>query len=221
MNGGEYFIGLDLGMARDNSALVAVERVIEVSLKEGAMLVLYNIRHLQTFPLGTTYSDIVGEVSILLQQPELRHDSTLVVDKTGLGSPVIEMFENAGINPTGITITGGQQVSSVSGGYNVPKSELVDALAVNYQNGRIKISPKLPEAKKLEQQINNFTAKIKKGGREIYEALDEQIHDDLVLALSLAIWLGNREGVDPDDFSRAGDDEERNENYNYLTGELE
>ena len=131
------------------------------------------------------------------------------------------MFENAGINPVGITITGGQQVSSVSGGYNVPKSELIDILTVNYQNGRIKISPELPEAKKLEQQIENFQAKRRQSGKDSFEAMDEQVHDDLVLSLSLAIWYGNREGMSSDDFSRVGDDEAENSSYNYLTGELE
>ena len=221
MDSKEFFVGLDLGQARDYSALCAVERVLEVSLAEGAMLVTFNVRHLEIFPLGTPYSEVVETVGILMQQPELAHHTTLVIDETGVGRPVMELFQSAGMDPVGITITGGPKVTSSATGYVVPKAELVDALTVRFQNGRIKISPALDEAEKLKAQLEAFTVKINKRGRETFEAMDEEIHDDLVLALSLAIWLGDRNGVSPDDFSSAGDDEGRNQNFNYLTGELE
>lgn len=221
MDSKEFYVGLDLGQARDYSALCAVERVLEVSLEEGAMLVTFNVRHLEIFPLGTPYSEVVDTVWILMQQPELAHHTTLAIDQTGVGGAVFEMFRSAGMEPVGITITGGNTITSTPTGFNLPKSELVDALTVRFQNGRIKISPELDDAVKLQEQLENFTVKINKRGHETFEAMDETVHDDLVLALSLAVWLGDRNGMSPDDFSLVGDDEAENRSFNYLTGALE
>ena len=223
MDGKEFYLGLDLGQARDHSALCAVERVLEVSLQEGAMLVTFNVRHLELFPLGTPYSEVVETVGIIMEQPELSHNTTLIIDQTGVGEAVMEMFRNAPVsmNPIGITITGGQKVNNTPDGYTVPKVSLVDALTVRFQNGRIKISPELPEAVKLKEQLENFTVKINKRGHETYEAMDETVHDDLVLALSLAVWYGDLNGMSPDDFSLVGDDEAENRRFNPLTGTLE
>jgi len=223
MHGKEFYLGLDIGQAKDYTALCAVERVIDVSLKEGAMIAMYNVRHLETFPLGTPYGDIVEHVSILMEQPELLHDTTLIIDKTGVGSAVFEMFESAGIYPIGITITGGEKITQVSGGYNVPKAELVDALAVSFQNGRIVIADELSEGERLATQLESFQVKIKKrSGRESFEAMEEETHDDLVLALSLAVWYGNRNGVSTQGFETGlQNDEEINKSFNPLTGTID
>ena len=52
---GDYLIGLDLGQARDYSALAVVERAREPHPDGGGRLVSrYAVRHLRRWPLGTS-----------------------------------------------------------------------------------------------------------------------------------------------------------------------
>jgi hypothetical protein len=58
----------------------------------------YKCRHLERFPIGTKYPAIVEKVVRLFETPQLRSGtdgkrSTLVVDRTGVGRPVVNMFE--------------------------------------------------------------------------------------------------------------------------------
>jgi hypothetical protein len=78
----KYFIGLDLGQAQDYTALAILERIdacppepITVdgfpALARRTVPVRYECGHLQRFPLGTRYPDIVQAMGKMLQTPEL------------------------------------------------------------------------------------------------------------------------------------------------------
>ena len=83
----DYILGLDLGQTTDYSALAVLERPVESPSKE----VIYALRHLQRFPLGTPYTTIVPGVARIAAKPPLR-GSPLVVDQTGVGRPVVDML---------------------------------------------------------------------------------------------------------------------------------
>jgi hypothetical protein len=54
----------------------------------------YLLRHLDRYPLGTSYPQIVENVTLMYEQPPL-HGSVLAVDMTGVGRPVVDMFLDA------------------------------------------------------------------------------------------------------------------------------
>jgi hypothetical protein len=56
----------------------------------------------------------------------------------------------------------------------------------------LRIAKTLPLAETLRKEIDTFTVKISSSGHESYEAWREQDHDDLVLALALALWSTRR-----------------------------
>src|SRR5262245_30493139 len=94
-----YFIGLDLGQAQDYSALCIVERTNrpDPQAPEGEKprdVNCYGVRHLHRWKLGTPYSIIVEEVVTLCARPPLP-GASLVLDATGVGRPVVEMFRAA------------------------------------------------------------------------------------------------------------------------------
>ena len=186
----KFFLGLDLGQAQDYTALCVAERnEYNYSLPR----VQYHVRHLQRFKLGTSYPAIVDAVKSMYDRPPLRGQSALVVDATGVGRPVVDLFRKAGLRPVAITITGGQAVSVGYGGYRVPKRDLVVNLAVMLQTGRLKIAGQLPEAQTLVNELLNFKVKINpKTAHDSYEAWREGIHDDLVLAVAMAVWYAER-----------------------------
>ena len=111
----KFTIGLDLGQAQDYTALSVFER------KGANPPHDYECRHLERFELGTRYPAIVERVKELLNTPPLKHQSTLVIDASGVGRPVCDMFQQAGLAYTGVTITGGDATSRDGNMFRVPK----------------------------------------------------------------------------------------------------
>ena len=178
-----FYIGLDLGQAQDYTAMVIAEK------RENE----YHIRHIERPRLGAPYPVIVERVKAMMESPQLKGKTVLVVDKTGVGAPVVDMFKRVGLRPVAITITGGNTVNKDQDGYHVPKRDLVANLQVLFQTGRLKVAGSIPEARTLIEELLNFKVKIDpKTAHDSYEAWREGIHDDLVLAVALACWYGER-----------------------------
>ncbi|MGI6561031.1 MAG: hypothetical protein ACOX3Q_00430 [Clostridia bacterium] len=152
-----FYIGLDLGQAQDYTALTIIERKhFNYSLPREQ----YHIRHLERPKLGTPYPAIVEKVQDLVQSNKLLNQAALVVDATGVGRPVVDLFRKAGLRPVAITITGGNVVTVGDGGYHVPKRDLVTTLQVLLQSGRLKVASDLKLAKVLVDEMLNFKVKI-------------------------------------------------------------
>lgn len=193
-----YFVGLDLGQAQDYTALVVLERpTVTLHTPRDERRPSYALRLLRRFALGTPYPDVVGDVLALLRTPVMR-GCFLSVDQTGVRRAVVDIFTDAlkgkvdcAFAP--VTITGGHSVTSGDGnGYHVPKKELVGAVQVLLQSRRLHIARSLPEADVLAEELANFRARITAAGNETFEAWRERDHDDLVLALALAAFWGEK-----------------------------
>ena len=200
-----FVAGLDLGQARDYSALVILEgrgtlRKVEWEARD-AILGLpgmercevevlpvsgMDVRHIERFKLGTKYKQIASEVGARMRHiPQPRY---LAVDETGVGVAVTELL--APLNPHGITITAGSEVTIVAPmKLRVPKRDLVAALQVGLQAGMLRIANGLPRAELLVREMLAFRARISEAGHDTYEAWREQEHDDLVLAAAMAAWM--------------------------------
>ena len=126
----------------------------------------------------------------MIQTPPLAGDVYCVVDATGVGRPVVDMLHDAKIRPLiAVTITGGDTVSRDGTDYRVPKRDLVSTLQVELQNDRLKIAEGLDLSAILVREMQNFRVKINIAtGHDSYEAWREGDHDDLVLAVALALW---------------------------------
>ena len=86
----DYFIGLDLGQTGEFTAVAVVER--PAGNPEQAS---YALRHLERFPLGTAYGQIVSSVVTMAGKPPLFENATLVVDQTGVGGKIVSMLRQA------------------------------------------------------------------------------------------------------------------------------
>jgi hypothetical protein len=187
-SGPPLLLGLDLGQVSDPTALAAAEQ----AKREEDGLRVYSVRHLQRWALGTTYPDIVDDVGELLVK--LPGRKVLVVDGTGVGRPVLDMFRKAGL-PARIVPCyihgGGTTGPGAGGGFNVPKKELASAVQSCLQTRRLNIAPALPETKQLVKELQTFTAKINiSTGAETLEAWRTRDQDDLVLAVAMLCWYG-------------------------------
>ncbi|HEV3163599.1 MAG TPA: hypothetical protein VGZ22_06125 [Isosphaeraceae bacterium] len=190
----DYFIGLDLGQVNDPTALAVVERPMPWGATAGDEPP-YFLRHLQRFPLGTPYTRIVPAVARLASRAPLLGRATLVIDQTGVGRPVLNMFQGAMVPARiiPVTITGGNAVKTTEDGSNhVPKKELVFCLQRLLHTGRLKVARTLPEAETLLQELLSFRVKITAAAHETFGAWRQGEHDDLLLAVALACWQAER-----------------------------
>ncbi len=122
------------------------------------------------------------------KQPTLRHAPHVDADDLYL---LVELRGHL-FRRQAVTITGGITPSRDSDGYRVPKRDLVSTLQVLLQTQRLKVAQGLPDAAVLVQELLNFQVKITDAANDTYGAWREGTHDDLVLAVALAVWDAER-----------------------------
>ncbi len=185
-----FFVGLDLGQASDYTAI----SIIQQTWNDPQRRYEYELRYLERPALGTGYPEIVNRVTRILGSTNILGVDLprLVLDKTGVGAPVADMFKSISeVKPVCISITAGQRPSKVIGGYNVPKRDLVFSLLAVFQSNRLKIADKLPLGKIFLDELLNFKVKIDpKTAHDSYASWREGVHDDLVLSVAMATWFG-------------------------------
>lgn len=96
-----------------------------------------------------------------------------------------------------MTITGGDSANeaSVNGvkEYRVPKRDLVGMIQVLLENRRLKIASSLDLREDLVREMQNYRVKLNaETGHDSYEHWRSSDHDDLVLAVALALWFSER-----------------------------
>jgi hypothetical protein len=190
-----YFVGLDLGQAQEYTAVAALERWRELDPEgSGRQVNFFAVRYLERFALGTSYTAVGERLAELFGAPPLA-SSTLVVDQTAVGRPVVQMLKGAGIHARfrPITMTVGHHAGSTKGSKLVPRKEIVSTLQVLLQSRRIKVAEALPEAALLVQELANFKAKVSLAADDGLESWREGPHDDLVLAVAIAAWQGEHQ----------------------------
>jgi hypothetical protein len=192
-NSYDFVLGLDLGQAADFTAFCILERATGGKLR---------LRTLERAPLKTPYPVIVDKLVALHRNELVKDRLECVVDATGVGRPVVDMMKRASIFPLRpVLITGGAYESqdTETGYWSVPKRVLVSRLAICLQEGRLEIAPRVKDGELLKREMAAFRAKINvRTQNETYEAWREKDHDDLVLAVALAVWWAERtRRVDP------------------------
>ena len=127
-----FFVGLDLGQKRDFSAVAVVEREERMAAGWSPRASgLLTVRHLERMQLGTSYKCVTERVCAIMRNPKMAGQSRLVVDATGLGAPVVEMLQGAGMGGrmTAVTITGGEEAHGSGERWSVPKNRAPSSIA--------------------------------------------------------------------------------------------
>jgi hypothetical protein len=209
----KFIFGLDLGQQHDYTALVILERM-QTSITELANTsrdqhvsqpkdwkekttyepALYHCRYLERMR-NIPYPVMVERVKRVIENPEIGNKYMLVLDQTGVGRPIYDLFKQAGLATFGVSITGGNKDSAVSRTEaHVAKSNLVAAVQVVAQTDRLKYAANLADLELLRNEIATFRVHVTKNANETYEAREGQ-HDDLILALAIGLWFGEKCGT--------------------------
>ena len=100
---------------------------------------------------------------------------------------MFDMFVYSGIYPTGVVITGGTTETRDGRICSVPKLDLVSRLQILLHEARLKILRELDEAETLVRELLDFRMEYTAAGHMTFNARSGK-HDDLVLALAIAVW---------------------------------
>ncbi|MFN0167829.1 MAG: hypothetical protein ACKV22_15485 [Bryobacteraceae bacterium] len=188
-----FYCGLDLGKLQDYTAFVVVEyRHAYLGRDAVTFQHLYDwdlrVRRLHRFPLGTSYRDLIGLIEHEMRHRALPRDTPLVIDASGVGEVMVDLFKGSAFPVVPVTITGGDRASLSNGRWRVPRQLLAETLAVLIEQEKLGVVADLPYARTLLEELASFDAEIRPTARVSFRPRGEQQHDDLVMALALACW---------------------------------
>jgi hypothetical protein len=180
-------LGLDLGRPHEFTALAAVQ----MAGQDGQERSVWALPLLTRWPLGTAYPEIVTAVK---GTAEKLPRPVLVVDATGVGEAIVDLFRQAVLpveELVSVTVTAGQGAHKAAWDrWSCPRKDLAGAVQSVLQGRRLKIAKGLREAATLTRELAAFRMKPSSSTEETLDAWRERDQDDLVLAVALAIWMG-------------------------------
>jgi hypothetical protein len=209
-----WIVGVDLGQSVDWTAVAAVEHVKGVidtgtemerhcglSTNKQTPAVRINVRHLERVPLNTSYPAVVAHVKELLARPPLCGEgklkpADLVIDQTGVGAAVGDLFAAAGLKPIRVMITAGNEVTCPKRVWHVAKTVLISTVDAMLHSGVLRFAAALTEAGAMREELLDFRRHLGAAGRATYAARTGK-HDDLVLAVAIAAWWAGRSPGSP------------------------
>src|SRR5262245_6232457 len=184
-----HVLGLDLGQAQDHTALAMISWQLMPLPTWGTRPppVHYDVPTLQRWPVGTSYRDIISALKTFMCAPPLdQAPATLIIDETGVGLPVAQMFLDALVRGgvkgfcCAVAITDGHDViHHGESRWRVPKKVLVSDLQVLFQSRRLHVAAGLPEAQTLMKELQCFRTKVTAVRSDTLESWREREYDDL------------------------------------------
>jgi hypothetical protein len=187
----EYIIGVDLGQAAEHSALCLLERT-EHANGDDKPIRRFGCPYLKRWPLGTAFPAILTEITALVKRPALR-ECTLVLGATGLGLPLIDMFRRAKlpVKLEPVFIRTGQDETVANRVHHVAKVSLISSVLLPLQERRLVFAQSLPDVLILIKELQNYRTKTTQPTNDLIDIREGQ-NDDLVVALGLGCWWGER-----------------------------
>jgi len=187
----KYILGLDPAQLHDWSALAAIrmdwdERTRRFNYQLVAM------ERRQRVP----YDEIIEWASAglrtqVFQRTEKTGTPELILDATGVGIAIKDMFQKKGIPVKAISITVGNGWELVGSTWHLGKARLIGTFLGVLDAGRLQVNPGLPIWPQLERELISYRAEISAQGHAKFEAAPGE-HDDLLFALALAIFWAER-----------------------------
>ena len=195
-------IGVDLGQAQDPATAAVLDREMAepkgfIGPRNPHYTPRNYCRQLRVWPLGTDYTDIVEN---LLDLPA----DVLVVDFGGVGRPVVDMLRKRAmlkryqgkIKPVqliGSSSRATRKQETRGAHWNIPKIDVVTSIITAQQTRHLYL-PDCPETGQLLEQLGVFQMKFTRAANLQFGNAPGG-HDDLIIALGLALWWSQRFGL--------------------------
>jgi hypothetical protein len=187
-----YVLAVDLGQSSDPTALAVIEhrRLFKhhVSGRRKQVHEWCDVRHLARLPLGLSYPAVVQEVAMVAARKPIAGRCEVIIDETGVGRAVGDIFDATALRPTRVTITAGsEQTPHGWNNWHVAKGILISTLDARLHTGELRFAAELTDAGAMAEELREFRRKVTAAGRYQYEARVSK-HDDLVLAVAIGLW---------------------------------
>jgi len=193
-----YIVSASLGTGIEPTAIAVLEQQIQNGDRWLAKTAALRLRYLERMSLSATYPDIVAQISTLLNAEEIKDveacgETDVVLDVTGVGRAILELFTRDRIAPIVAIITGaGVQEEEIDDLWRLPKRELVGTLRVVYEEKRLKMAESLDLVPALLDELRRFKMRPPRIDPNDPESWREAESDDLVFAVGLACWRASR-----------------------------
>ncbi len=187
-----------MGAGTQPTAISVLEQEVLKGERWSAESGALRLRHLERVPLEENYLKTVERITKLLEAPEIKDGekcgkADVVLDVTGSGRAIVELFERAEITPIVAIITGaGVLEEEIDDVWRLPKIELVGLLRVAYEAGRFKMAKSLDLVPALLDELRGFKMRSPRIDPNDPESWREAEFDDLVFAVALACWRASR-----------------------------
>jgi hypothetical protein len=189
-----YILALDPAQLRDWSALAAVDmQYAQAKIINGAAtparfeysLVAMNRKQ------GLPYDQIVEWVVRTLKNPAFNKQSPpqFVLDATGVGVAVNDMFRVKHVRAMAVTITPGNGLNREGFIIHLGKARLIGKFLGAFDAGKVHVNPNMPIWPLVEREMLSFRAEMSAQGRVKMEA-ERGENDDMLFALALCVWYG-------------------------------
>lgn len=192
-----YYLGLDMGPVGQFTGMAIVEKTSIRDDEDKLISTSYAVRHLARFPPGTPYGTLIDEVRRVLTELPKKVEAVLF-DQTAVGHKVFRTVRDAlrGWHVRGVMITAGMNECYDSRqGFMVPKIDLVGILQLLLQERRFRVATALELASTLTEELQQFQIRTLSSMSDSVLEWRERPHDDLVLAVAIAIWYAERPGI--------------------------
>jgi hypothetical protein len=199
----DWYLSMDPAKFQDRSALVGLQHVVkgdEWVVNDAAKtwkqkkVDRYFVRYLDRLPKGMDYPSQIMRVGGLLKREPLNR-ATFVLDRTGIGAPIADAFQRAGLKPLNIVITGRREIGRMdTSTFTVPKQHLCALLESTISFGELKIAPELSEANNLIEEMIGFSWRERESGYVQYSAKSGKF-DDYCLAVTYALFAATNRSV--------------------------
>lgn len=181
---GRVTIGVDPGKLADPAAVVVVEH------QNSQTDTHYAVRAIEHPATGTSYTTLRDRLVEMDRKLSEVHGvkAEYRIEANGCGEPFLDMLRETRLRGRIVTVwtTGSSKVLESRDGreLSIGKAPLITQLVTLLEQGRVHL-PNTAEAAALTEELEDFGRETTRGAVK-YEA--ETGHDDLVIALALAVW---------------------------------
>ncbi len=195
MESGHHIISLDLGFAGEPTALGVVKPRTEYWHRNPLGRELehanhFDVVHLERFQASVGYPQVVHRLKAMVSDRKRIPDCTVLVNTSSSGPAPLKLFVERNLLHYPFTVINSAVESWRGQTEAVPKRTIIGVTITLLQADRLRISSGLDLGKALFDEMANF--RMRAPPADTIEAMRENPDDDLVFAVALACWWGDR-----------------------------
>ena len=206
MNSYDSIISLSLGTVAEPSGLVVVKPWSSLYPPDGLAPEAgvgnrFNVTWIERFPAGRPLPAIINRVAEIASDKRVSRESIILLDISSVGTAPLRAFQTRGMYPEAIDLTNAGTEGYANDARQVPLRDVIGAAQVILETARLKVASALELATTLVSDLQAFDPKPIARNPDLRSGRNT----DLVLALAVALWWGDRLTWD-DDYMEPYDD---------------